>query len=328
MSLLTNTVWNKAVWSKAVWSKRDIPDLAGKTAVVTGANSGLGYETTKALAAAGARVIMACRTLSKAKGAQAKLLESLEESLEDTPEINIELVDLASLESVDGFVARMFEEHEHLDLLINNAGVMGTPPQITDDGIEFQFACNHTGHFALTAGLMPLLHDTPGSRGVAVSSLAARSGSLIDHDPTSLDGYDPMGVYGVTKLANQVFAVELDRRLRAAGSPTISVAAHPGLSATNLFDSFDLPKALAIGARLGSKLVTQPASIGALPQLRAACEPGVRGGSYFGPSFPGQAYGPPKEIPILRHAADLDTGTRLWDLSIELTGADPIASIS
>jgi len=309
-----------------LWNKKDMPDLSGRTAVVTGANSGLGYETTKALAAAGARVIMACRTLSKAKGAQAKLIESLQDSVD--PEIEIELLDLASLESVDAFVARMFDQRDDLDLLINNAGVMATPPQITEDGIEFQFACNHTGHFALTAGLMPLLHDTPGSRVVAVSSLAARSGSLIDHDPTSLDGYDPMAVYGATKLANQVFAVELDRRLRAAGSPTISVAAHPGLSATNLFDSFAMPRALAIGARLGSKLVTQPASIGALPQLRAACEPGVRGGSYFGPAFPGQAYGPPKEIPVLGHAADLDTGTRLWDLSIELTGADPMASIS
>jgi len=322
MSLLTDTLM-----SRTGWSKKDMPDLSGKTAVVTGANSGLGYETTKALAASGARVIMACRTLSKAKGAQAKLLDDLEDSQSSSAEIDIEIVDLSSLESVDAFVARMYETHEHLDLLINNAGVMATPPQITDDGIEFQFACNHTGHFALTAGLMPLLHDTPGSRVVAVSSLAARSGSLIDHDPTSLDGYDPMAVYGATKLANQVFAVEFDRRLRAAGSPTISVAAHPGLSATNLFDGFDMPKVFAIGARFGSKLVTQPASIGALPQLRAACDPGVRGGSYFGPGLPGQAYGPPKEIPILRHAADLDTGSKLWDLSVELTGADPIASI-
>ena len=316
MSLLTDLVW----------SKKDIPDLTGRTAVVTGANSGLGYETTKALAAAGARVVMACRTLTRAKGAQARLLEDLE-SLDTPPVIEIELVDLASLESVDAFVARMFDQHQHLDLLINNAGVLATPPQLTDDGIEFQFACNHTGHFALTAGLMPLLHDTPGSRVVAVSSLAARSGSLIDHDPTSLDGYDAMRVYGITKLANQVFAVELDRRLRAAGSPTISVAAHPGFSATNLFDSFALPGPLALGARLGSKLIAQPPSIGALPQLRAACDPEVRGGSYFGPAFPGQAYGPPKEIPVLRHAANLETGTKLWDLSVDLTGADPIASL-
>ena len=135
MSLLTDLVW----------SKKDIPDLTGRTAVVTGANSGLGYETTKALAAAGASVVMACRTLTKAKGAQARLLEVLE-SLDTPPEIEIELVDLASLESVDAFVARVFDQHQHLDLLINNAGVLATPPQLTDDGIEFQFACNHTGH--------------------------------------------------------------------------------------------------------------------------------------------------------------------------------------
>lgn len=308
------------------WTRKDIPDLSGRTAVVTGANSGLGYETTKALAAAGARVIMACRSLGKAKGAQAKLIEDLEEE-GLSPEIEIELVDLASLASVDEFVARLFENFEHLDLLINNAGVMATPPQMTDDGLEFQMACNHFGHFALTAGLMPLLHDTPGSRVVAVSSLAARSGSLTKHDPTTLEGYDRFAVYGATKLANQVFAIELDRRLRAAGSPTISVAAHPGLAGTNLFEGFDLPGPLQLGAKLGSKLVTQPASIGALPQLRAACEPGIRGGSYFGPGFPGQAYGPPKEIPVLETASDPDTGQRLWDLSVDLTGADPIASI-
>lgn len=309
------------------WTRKDIPDLSGRTAVVTGANSGLGYETTKALAAAGCRVVMACRSLNKAKGAQAKLIDDLEGDGLDA-ELEIELVDLASLASVDEFVERLFETIEHLDLLINNAGVMATPPQLTDDGLEFQMACNHFGHFALTAGLMPLLHDTPGSRVVAVSSLAARSGSLAGYDPTTLENYDPFGVYGATKLANQVFAVELDRRLRAAGSPTISVAAHPGLSGTNLFEGFDLPGPLKIGAKFGSKLVTQPASIGALPQLRAACEPGVRGGSYFGPSFPGQAYGPPKEIPILEKAADVATGERLWQQSVDLTGADPIASIS
>lgn len=312
----------------ALWNKKDIPDLSGRLAVVTGANSGLGYETAKALAGAGARVIMACRTLTKAKGAQAKLLESLEGDGPEAAQIDIELVDLSSLASVAAFVVRMNDEHQQLDLLINNAGVMATPPQITEDGIEYQFACNHTGHFALTAGLMPLLSATPGSRVVAVSSIAANSGSLIDHDPTSLDGYDPMGVYGATKLANQVFAVEFDRRLRAAGSHVVSVAAHPGLSATNLFSGFAMPRPMALAARFGSKLITQPASIGALPQLRAACDRDVVGGMYFGPAFPGQAYGPPKEVPVLPHAADSDTGSRLWDLSVELTGADPMATLS
>ena len=310
-----------------VWTRKDIPDLSGRTAVVTGANSGLGYETTKALAEAGCRVVMACRSLSKAKGALAKLVDALDDDGYE-PEVEIELIDLASLSSVDSFVERIFDDYEHLDLLINNAGVMATPPQMTDDGLEFQMACNHFGHFALTAGLMPLLHDTPGSRVVAVSSLAANNGSLTDHDPTTLEDYDPFGVYGTTKLANQVMAIELDRRLRAVGSPTISVAAHPGLSGTNLFDGFDLPGPLKIGARLGSKLVTQPAWIGALPQLRAATEPGVRGGSYFGPSLPGQFYGPPAEIPMLSKASDPEVGERLWKQSVILTGADPIASIT
>ena len=310
-----------------VWTAKDMPDLSDRTAVVTGANSGLGYETTKALAEAGARVVMACRNLSKAKGAQARLVEDLEQDGHQ-PQIEIELVDLASLTSVDEFVARVFDSYDQLDLLINNAGVMATPPQLTDDGLEFQMACNHFGHFAPTAGLMPLLHDTPGSRVVAVSSLAARSGSLLDHDPTTLEDYDRFAVYGATKLANQVFALELDRRLRLAGSPTISVAAHPGLAGTNLLEVFDLQVPLEFGAKLGSKLFTQPASVGALPQLRAACEPGVRGGSYFGPGFPGQAYGPPKEIPMLATATDPETGRKLWDQSVDLTGADPIAAIT
>lgn len=311
-----------------LWNTKDIPDLSDRLAVVTGANSGLGYETTKALAEAGARVIMACRTLSKAKGAQAKLLEGLERSGVTEPHVDIEIVDLSSLASVAAFAARMRQSHSRLDLVINNAGVMATPPQLTEDGIEYQFACNHTGHFALTAGLMPLLTATRGSRVVAVSSLAANSGSLIDHDPTSLDRYDPMGVYGATKLANQVFAVEFDRRLRAVGSHVVSVAAHPGLSATNLFNGFAMPRPMALAARFGSKLVTQPASIGALPQLRAACDRDVVGGMYFGPALPGQAYGPPKEISVLPHAADPATGAQLWDLSVRLTGSDPMASLS
>lgn len=300
-----------------LWTTNDIPDQSGRTAIVTGANSGLGYETTKALAKAGASVVMACRSVERANAARTKILDAL-----PSADLTIEQVDLSSLASVREFADRW--SSDRLDLLINNAGVMSTPPQLTEDGIEFQFACNHTGHFLLTARLLPLLLATPGSRVVALSSLAARSGSLVDHDPTTLDRYNPFEVYAATKLANQMFAIEFDRRLRAAGADTISVAAHPGLAGTNLFDGFGGGNPiLGVGAKLGSKLVTQPASFGALPTLRAATEPGVDGGSYYGPGLPGQMWGPAKKIPVLAHAADAGAGQRLWDLSVELTGADP-----
>ncbi len=299
------------------WFGKNIPSQAGRSALVTGANSGLGYETTKVLAAAGASVVMACRNDEKAQAARAKLLAEL-----PTADLTIELLDLSSLRSVAAFVERLVESNDHLDLLINNAGVMATPPQMSEDGIEYQFACNHTGHFALTAGLMPLLMAADSSRVVALSSLAARSGSLVDYDPTSLASYDPMSVYQATKLANQVFAVELDRRLRAAGAQTISVAAHPGLAETNLFANFGDNPLMQTAARLATKVVTQSAAAGALPTLMAATAPNVAGGSYFGPGLPGEMWGPPKKIDVLKRAADEGTGQRLWDLSVDLTGVE------
>jgi NAD(P)-dependent dehydrogenase (short-subunit alcohol dehydrogenase family) len=215
--------------------------------------------------------------------------------------------------------------------LINNAGIMATPPQLTPGGVELQFATNHLGHFALTGRLIGRLLATPGSRIVSVSSLAARSGSLADHDPTSLDGYERFGVYGATKLANQVFTAELDRRLRrvaarsgpgraAPESAPIAVAAHPGLSATNLQQGFALGGLRQFAVDVVARIATQPASIGALPTLRAATDPDVSGGDYFGPSLPGQYYGPPRKMRLLPTATDLETGRRLWEQSIALSG--------
>lgn len=297
------------------WSIDDMSEQHERVAVITGANSGIGLESARALAAAGAHVVMACRNQTKADDAKARLLADLPGA-----RLEVQTVDLSSLASVGSFVDAF--AHDRVDLLINNAGVMATPPQLTDDGVEYQFACNHLGHFALTAGLMPLLAATEGSRVVALSSLAARNGSLVDHDPTSLAGYDPFEVYGATKLANQIFAVEFDRRLRAAGSQTISVAAHPGLAGTSLFDEVDLNPVLATAGRLASKVFTQSAASGALPTLMAATAPGVDGGSYVGPGMPGQFWGAPKLIDVLPHAADPEAGRRLWDLSVELSGTD------
>ena len=307
---------------RMVWTTNDMPSQDGRVAIVTGANSGIGYETAKALADKGATVVMACRNSEKAEEARAKLVADVGGDADER--VSVEIVDLASLASVRELADRFLADHDRLDLLINNAGVMATPPQLTDDGIEFQFACNHTGHFALTAGVMSRLLSTDGSRVVAVSSLAARGASLNDHDPTSLDGYDAFGVYGKTKLANQMFAVELNRRLAASGTDTISVVAHPGLTGTNLFSGYGGNRIVELGGRMMTTLSAQPASIGALPTLRAACDPDVEGGTYWGPALPGQLWGPPRRIRVLTKAADVKARHRLWDLSVELTGVDPL----
>ncbi len=303
------------------WSTNDIPQQPdGRIALITGGNSGLGYETAKALAEAGVSVILAVRTPKKGEAAAAKIRAGLEPGNKAT--ISVTQVDLSSLASVRAAGERLNGELDRLDLCIDNAGIMATPPQLGEDGVEMQFASNHLGHFALTGLLMPLLLATPSSRVVSVSSLAANSGSLIGHDPTSLAGYERFKVYGTTKLANQAFTAELDRRLRAIGADTIAVAAHPGLSHTNLQSGFALPSAVQKVADFGARFVTQPASIGALPTLRAATDPAVEGGDYFGPSLPGEAFGPPKKLTLLATATDPDTGRQLWEQSVELSGVD------
>ncbi len=301
------------------WSTDDIPPQEpGKVAIVTGGNSGLGYATAKALAAAGMSVVLAVRTPAKGEAAAAKIRAAVGPSAL----VSVTQVDLASLESVRSAAARLSEQLDRLDLCVNNAGIMATPPQLSVDGVELQFASNHLGHFALTGLLLPLLLATPGSRVVSVSSLAATSGSLIDHDPTSLAGYDRFKVYGTTKLANQVFTSELDRRFTAAGATSMAVAAHPGLSTSNLQSGFALPGIAQKLTNFGARLVTQPASIGALSTLRAATDLEVAGGDYFGPSLPGEAFGPPKKLPLLATAIDREMGRRLWEQSVALSGVD------
>ncbi len=299
------------------WSTNDIPDQPdGRVALVTGGNSGLGFATAKGLAGAGLSVILAVRTPAKGDEAAARIRASVGPSAN----VSVVAVDLASLESVRDAAARLVGDFDRLDLCINNAGIMATPPQMSIDGIELQYASNHLGHFALAGLLLPLLLATPDSRVVSVSSLAANSGSLIDHDPTSLTGYERFKVYGTTKLANQVFTAELDRRLRAAGATTMAVAAHPGLSHTNLQSGFALPEIAQKLTDFGARFVTQPASVGALSTLRAATDLEVAGGDYFGPSLPGEAFGPPKKMALLPTATNRDTGRRLWEQSVALSG--------
>ncbi len=299
------------------WSAADIPDLSGRVAVVTGANSGIGLETTRELALAGASVIMASRSLDRGQAAKQQLVDeagSTGRTIDDHAVTVLEL-DLGLPESRRRFADEVIAAGT-IDLLINNAGVMACPPALGVEGVERQWTTNHLGHFALTGMLLPSLND--GGRVVSVSSLAAEGGDLSGPIPTDLDDYSRFGVYSDTKLANQVFAVELNHRLAAAGSRSISVAAHPGISHTNLGAGIAVP--IVTGMLKGlSRLLTQSAADGALPILRAATDPAVEGGQYYGPAGRKQHRGPPKQLPLVNGASRRSLGRKLWDESMDLT---------
>jgi NAD(P)-dependent dehydrogenase (short-subunit alcohol dehydrogenase family) len=294
------------------WTATDIPDQTGRTAVITGANTGLGFETAAALAARGARVVLAVRNLDKGKDAVARITAA-------TPGAEVELqeLDLTSLESVRTAAAQLRSDHESIDLLINNAGVMYTPKSTTKDGFEMQFGTNHLGHFALTGLLLDRLLPVPDSRVVTVSSIGHRIRAAIHFDDLQWErSYSRVGAYGQSKLANLLFTYELQRRL-APGSTTIAVAAHPGGSATEL--TRNLPRLLAVAVPLVEPLF-QSAEQGALPTLRAATDPGVHGGQYFGPDGFGQTRGYPKLVGSSAQSHDAELQRRLWTVSEELTG--------
>jgi len=302
------------------WTATDIPDQSGKFAIVTGANSGLGRITARELARHGAEVVVAARSLAKGEEAAAEIA-----AVASGPKPSVGELDLSSLESVRRFAAEHSERP--LDLLINNAGVMMTPHQTTADGFELQLGTNHLGHFALTGLLLDALQRAEAARIVTVSSNEHKGGKL-DFDNLQLEhGYDPRGSYQRTKLANAVFAIELDRRLRAAGSPAISVFAHPGYSATNLQSSG--PTGLMKGfLAIGNRLFAQSAEQGALPQLYAATAAGVEGGTYYGPDGFGEFRGSPQITKAIPAAYDEATGARLWEVSEQLTGVDYSSGLS
>src|SRR3954470_25016073 len=255
------------------WDVEDIPDQTGRIAVVTGANSGLGLVAARELARHGALVVMACRNLDKGRAAQAEVAATA-----SGPKPELEELDLASLASVRAFAERFRRGHEHLDLLINNAGVMAPPRKRTADGFELQFGTNHLGHFALTNLLLPLMEGREDARVVTLSSTAHKMGR-ISFD--NLDGdryYFRWRAYGQSKLANLLFALELDRRLRSQGSTVKSLAAHPGYAATNL-QTASPPLIDRVVMRVSNKLVAQSEEMGALPTLFAATEPGLAGGT-------------------------------------------------
>jgi NAD(P)-dependent dehydrogenase (short-subunit alcohol dehydrogenase family) len=293
------------------WTSADIPDQTGRVAVITGANTGLGYETAAALAAKGAQVVLAVRNLDKGKDAALRIGQT-------TPGAKVELqeLDLTSLDSVRSAAEQLKSDHDSIDLLINNAGVMFTPKSTTKDGFELQFGTNHLGHFAFTGLLLDRVLAARGSRVVTVSSVGhrfARHGIRFDDIQWDRD-YSRVGAYGQAKLANLLFTYELQRRL--AGTQTIATAAHPGGSRTEL--TRNLPPLVGAATRLLEPLFQDP-DMGALPTLRAATDPSVLGGQYFGPDGFGEQRGYPKVVSSSAPSHDADAQRRLWAVSEELT---------
>jgi NAD(P)-dependent dehydrogenase (short-subunit alcohol dehydrogenase family) len=298
------------------WTAAQIPDQAGRTAVVTGANSGLGLSTARELARAGAEVVLACRDTEKGEAAA----ESIRAAVPDAS-VAVEALDLSSLDSVRAFAERTRSGREHLDLLINNAGVMAPPRRQSADGFELQLATNHLGHFALTGLLLERMQGREDARVVTVSSTAHKMGRIDFDDLQRERRYFRWTAYGQSKLANLLFARELDRRLRAAGSTVRSVAAHPGYAATNLQSAGPPTVDRAVFA-VANRLFAQGAEMGALPQLYAATRPNLDGGLFIGPDGPGEQRGYPKVVGSARAGRDEAVAARLWTVSEELTGVE------
>ena len=293
------------------WTTADIPDQSGRTAVITGANTGLGYETAAALAAKGAHVVLAVRNLDKGRDAVQRITAA-------TPGARVALqeLDLTSLDSVRTAADELRAANDTIDLLINNAGVMFTPRSTTKDGFELQFGTNHLGHFAFTGLLLDRVLAAPGSRVVTVSSTGHRLIDAIRFDDLQWElGYNRFRAYGQSKLANLLFTYELQRRLH--GTDTLAVAAHPGGSNTELMRN--LPAAIRGSSALSQPLFQGP-DMGALPTLRAATDPGVLGGQFFGPDGFAEQRGYPKVVGSTDASHDVAAQMRLWTVSEELTG--------
>ncbi|WP_306591149.1 oxidoreductase [Geothrix sp. 21YS21S-4] len=295
------------------WNANAIPDQTGRVAVVTGATSGTGFQAALALAGRGARVILACRNASKAEEAIGRI-----RAVHPRAQVEVQALDLGSLASVRAAAAVIRARTERLDLLLNNAGVMIPPHGRTEDGFETQIGTNHFGHFALTGLLLEHLLATPGSRIVTMSSLAHRNGRIQADDLNFERGYRAWAAYSQSKLANLLFAFELHRRLEAAGISTLSVAAHPGWARTELQRHagwIRWMRALGLEA-----LLSQDAAGGALPLLRAATDPTVEGGVYYGPTGFQELKGAPAPVAPIALSRDRDLQAWLWRRSEESTG--------
>jgi NAD(P)-dependent dehydrogenase (short-subunit alcohol dehydrogenase family) len=296
------------------WTAARITDQSGRTFVVTGANSGLGFETARQLAAHGGRVVLAVRNQAKGRDAVARLTAAV-------PSATVEsrALDLSDLDSVRDFADAIQRDGIAVDVLVNNAGVMFPPRRLTRQGFESQFATNHLGHFALTGLLFDTIRRGPDPRVVTVSSNLHKGGSIHFDDLTGERSYSPRAFYQQSKLANVLFGLELDRRVRAAGIPVRSVLAHPGYSATNLQSSgpTGLGKQLM---KVSNRLVAQSAAMGALPELYAAVDPAAESGRFYGPGGFREMRGYPAEVQPAAAATNEETARRLWDVSEQLTG--------
>ena len=292
------------------WAEQHVPDQHGRVAIVTGANTGLGYETARVFAERGASVVLAVRDVAKGRSAADRM----------GGDVSVQELDLSSLESVRSAASALRAAHPRIDLLVNNAGVMYTPKQSTRDGFERQFGTNHLGHFAFTGLLLDQLLPVPGSRVVTVSSVGHRIQAAIHFDDLGWERtYSRAGAYGQSKLANLMFTYELQRRLASRGT-TVAVAAHPGVADTEL--GRNSPALLrTLLERLGP-LLTQSAAMGALPTLRAATDPAVLGGQYYGPDGRGEARGYPRVVASSPQSYDLAVQQRLWSVSEDLTGVE------
>jgi len=291
------------------WTFEDIPDQTGRLAIVTGANTGIGYETARMLALRGATVVLACRSVDKAEAARARIAAE-----QPAGTVTVEALDLSDLESVAAFAGRFAAAHDRLDLLINNAGVMVPPFGRTKQGFELQFGTNHLGHFALTAHLLPLLERTPGARIVVVASSAQDFGRIDFADLNwERRSYSAWRAYSQSKLANMMFALELQRRLAAHGSKVLVTAAHPGWTATDL-------QRTAPTARFFQPLFAMKPVDGAMPTVRAATDPVAEPGSYWGPKGLFGMKGPPAPARMAKRARDTEAAAKLFDVSESLSG--------
>jgi NAD(P)-dependent dehydrogenase (short-subunit alcohol dehydrogenase family) len=292
----------------------DVPDQSGRTFLVTGANTGIGFEAAKVLAERGGRVLLGCRSEERAADA----IERIEAAVDgaDLRFIPLDQGDLASVAAAAELVA----EEDRLDVLVNNAGIMMPPRELTTDGFESQFGVNHLGTFALTCQLLDKLAETEDARVVVTSSIAHRGGDIHFDDIDASEKYGAQDRYQQSKLANLLFAYELERRLRATDSSTIAVGCHPGIADTEL--ARHLPKIVMLAAPLFKVFFNSPAE-GAWPTLMAATSDEIVGGDYVGPSKRGETAGPARKVASTGRSHDEQLAARLWDLSVEMTGVDP-----
>ena len=296
------------------WTTENIERLDNESVIITGGASGIGFEAARVLANKGAQVILAVRNIEKGEKAKNQITAE-----NHYAKVSVMLLDLGDLNSIQHFAEEFKGKYEHLNLLINNAGVMIPPYKLTKDGFELQFGTNHLGHFALTEQLLPILLSTPNSRIVTVSSIASRGAKIMFDNLDGIKGYSAMNFYRQSKLANLLFAVELNNLLKNSGAETISVVCHPGVSATNLMSRGSGKESGSIMKFLFNAYA-QPASMGALPTLFAATNKNLKGGEYIGPDGKGNHRGYPAISSEVNNLFKENVAEKLWEVSEKLTG--------